>query len=82
MGAPRELTGFFAFLTAPPGPPFPEHLHMKKVCGVVWCCSGPLAEAERVLKPVRDFGPMLMDSLTKMPLPAWQSAFDAPYPPG
>jgi hypothetical protein len=80
--APRELTGFFAFLTVPPGPPFPEHLHMKKVCGVVWCYSGLLAEAERVLKPVRDFGPMLMDGLMEMPLPAWQSAFDALYPPG
>src|SRR5436305_13488981 len=25
--APRELNGFFAFLSVPPGPPFPEDLH-------------------------------------------------------
>ena len=25
--APPDLNGFFAFLTVPPGPPFPEHLH-------------------------------------------------------
>jgi FAD/FMN-containing dehydrogenase len=25
--APRDLNGFFAFLTVPPAPPFPEHLH-------------------------------------------------------
>ena len=38
--APRELNGFFAFCTVPPAPPFPEELHMRKVCGVVWCYVG------------------------------------------
>ena len=37
---PREMTGFFAYLTVPPVPPFPEELHMKQVCGVVWCYNG------------------------------------------
>ena len=27
--APRELSAFFAYLIVPPGPPFPEQLHMK-----------------------------------------------------
>ena len=31
--APRELNGFFAFHTVPPGPPFPEEIHLRKVCG-------------------------------------------------
>jgi len=34
--APDELSGFFAFLSIPPGPPFPEELRLRKVCGVVW----------------------------------------------
>src|SRR5215211_4554042 len=34
--APRELNGFFAFATVPPAPPFPEEIHLRKVCGVVW----------------------------------------------
>ena len=38
--APRELNGFFAFRTVPPGPPFPEELHLREVCGVVWCYVG------------------------------------------
>src|SRR6266436_2609227 len=33
--APDDLSGFFAFLTVPLAPPFPEHLHMKKMCGIV-----------------------------------------------
>src|SRR5690606_27728214 len=35
--APNDLYGFFAFLIVPPGDPFPEHLHSKNMCGVVWC---------------------------------------------
>ena len=48
--APREINGFFAFLVVPPGPPFPEHLHLKKMCGVVWCYTGPLKKAEKVVQ--------------------------------
>jgi len=31
---PRNASGFFAFHTVPPGPPFPEEIHMRKVCMV------------------------------------------------
>jgi len=37
--APDELSGFFAFLSIPPAPPFPEELHLRKVCGVAWVAS-------------------------------------------
>ncbi len=80
--APRTLNGFFAFLTVPPAPPFPEALHMRKMCGVVWCYSGPLDQAEAGLEPVRKALPPVLDGLMTMPLPALQSAFDALYPPG
>jgi len=52
--APSSLNGFFAFLTVPPGLPFPEHLHNKKMCGIVWCYTGPLKQAERVFKCMFD----------------------------
>jgi len=80
--APRELSGFFAFLTVPPGPPFPEHLHLRKMCGVVWCYSGPQENAAEVFQPIREFGPPALFGVHDMPLPALQSAFDALYPPG
>jgi FAD/FMN-containing dehydrogenase len=80
--APRELGGFFALLTVPPGPPFPEHLHLKKMCGIVWCYAGPPEAAEAALKPVRDFKPMALDGVASLPLPVWQSAFDVLYPRG
>ena len=45
--APDDVYGFFAFITVPPGPPFPEHLHNKKMCGIVWCYTGPIKKAEK-----------------------------------
>jgi FAD/FMN-containing dehydrogenase len=80
--APNNLNGFFAFLTVPPGPPFPEHLHNKKMCGIVWCYTGPLDKAERVFKPIRKFKPPALDLVGPIPHPALQSMFDALYPPG
>jgi FAD/FMN-containing dehydrogenase len=79
--APPELNGFFAFLTVPPGPPFPEHLHLQKMCGVVWCYAGDPAQADKILEPVRALNPALY-GVGPMPYPVLQSAFDALYPPG
>jgi hypothetical protein len=80
--APNSLNGFFAFLTVPPGPPFPEHLHNKKMCGIVWCYTGPLKQAERAFKPIREFRTPALDLVGPLPYPALQSMFDALYPPG
>jgi hypothetical protein len=79
--APEELSGFFAFLTVPPAPPFPEHLHLHKMCGVVWCYSGDLSKAEEVFAPILALEPDL-PGVGEMPFPALNSAFDGLYPPG
>jgi FAD/FMN-containing dehydrogenase len=80
--APDELNGFFAFLTVPPAPPFPEHLHMKKMCGIVWAYAGPATKAEETFKPIRAFKKAALDLVGPLPQPALQSMFDALYPPG
>ena len=82
VNAPEDLSGFFAFLTVPPAPPFPEKLHMQKMCGIVWCYTGPTDQAEEIFRPVREFGPPDLYGIHDMPFPALQSAFDALYPPG
>jgi FAD/FMN-containing dehydrogenase len=79
--APEELNGWFAFLTVPPAPPFPEELHLRNVCGVLWCYVGTEEDARDVLSPVRALGPLL-DGVAPVPFPAIQSAFDGLYPPG
>ncbi len=80
--APDDLTGFFAFLTVPPVPPFPEHLHLKKMCGIVWAYSGPLEKAEEIFKPIRAFKAPALDFVGPLPQPALQGMFDALYPTG
>ncbi|MDR7555824.1 MAG: FAD-binding oxidoreductase [Armatimonadota bacterium] len=80
--APNDLNGFFAFVTVPPVPPFPEHLHLKKMCGVVWCYTGPESQADEVFRPVREFGPPALYGIHPAPFPALQTAFDGLYPPG
>jgi len=80
--APEDLYGFFAILIVPPGPPFPDELHLKKMCGVVWCYTGPEEDAEKVFQPIKEFGPPAMYGIQSMPFPALQGAFDPLYPPG
>jgi len=80
--APPQLTGFFAFLVVPPAPMFPAHLHMKKMCGVIWCYSGPLKNAEKIFKPIRAFKKPALDLVGPIPHPVLQSLFDGLFPPG
>ncbi len=79
---PPNATGFFCFHTVPPGPPFPEEIHMRKVCGIVWCIVGSDEEAERLMAPMLAVGEPLMHGAGRMPLPALNSAFDPVYAPG
>ncbi len=83
LQAPEDLYGFFAFLVVPPAPFFPENLHGKKMCGIVWCYSGDTEDAEEAFRPIRDeVGPAAFELLGPMPLPALNSLFDALYQPG
>ncbi|MGW4562681.1 FAD-binding oxidoreductase [Streptomyces sp. NPDC004561] len=82
--APEELSGFFAMLVVPPGPPFPEPIHGRKMGGVVWCYTGDLADdrLEKVLAVVNAPGPPAFHFTTPMPYPALQTMFDALMPEG
>jgi FAD/FMN-containing dehydrogenase len=82
LSAPEELGGWFAFLKVPPGPPFPEELHAKLVCGIVWCYTGPLDQAEAIFAPIRSWRPPAVDFVGPLPFPAFQSMFDPLVPKG
>ena len=78
--APDDVNGFFAEMIVP-GAPFPAHLHNKKFCGIVWCCTLEPKEAEPMLKPAFDLDPVFQH-VGEMPYPAIQSMFDGLLPPG
>ncbi|MEU1364966.1 FAD-binding oxidoreductase [Streptomyces sp. NPDC005803] len=82
--SPDDLYGFFALLTVPPAPPFPEEIHGQKMCGVVWCHTGDLAAGrlEEALSPVSDPAPPAFHFTSPMPYPALQAMFDGLLPKG
>ncbi len=80
QSAPEELNGFFATMIIP-GPPFPEHLHLKQFCGIVWCYVGDMAKANELFKPILAMDP-LFQHVGEMPYPSVQTMFDGLFPSG
>jgi FAD/FMN-containing dehydrogenase len=80
--APREVNGFFALMTVPPVELFPEELHMRKVCAVMWCILGSEEDAAWALAPVHEVGTPLLHGVGPVPHPALQSLFDGLYTKG
>ncbi len=70
---PDELTAYTGFLTDPEG---------NKLIGIVVCYVGPIEEGERLVKPLREFGPPVADNIGPMPYTSLQSMFDPAFPSG
>jgi FAD/FMN-containing dehydrogenase len=80
--APEQLGAFPAFQIAPPLPFIPQDRHGDTLIALVTCWAGPMAEAERALRPLREVAPIVAEMVGPMPYPALNSAFDALVPPG
>jgi FAD/FMN-containing dehydrogenase len=70
---PDELNTVGALLTTPQG---------LRVAVIVACYNGSLAEGEKVLRPLRKFGPPLADQISPMAYTALQSMMDPLFPRG
>jgi FAD/FMN-containing dehydrogenase len=77
---PEDLSGFVSMMSVPPGPPFPEELHLRKVCALIWTQVGE--EESDALREARSFGTPLIDGIAPLPVAAWNTAFDPLFPPG
>ncbi|TRO66922.1 FAD-binding oxidoreductase [Christiangramia sabulilitoris] len=77
---PEDLNGFIATMVIP-GEPFPEFLHKKKFCGIVWCYTGNPDKFKELIQPARDLNPVF-EHIGEMPYPAIQTLFDGLMPPG
>ena len=82
LTAPDHIYGYFAFLTVPPVPVFPEALHLKKMCGIVWCNLGPVEESDRYVQKFRNLKTPELDYVAPMPFASLQGLFDDLYPAG
>src|SRR5207249_4625333 len=72
-GAPDELTLFAALGTSPDGVP---------VAVILAGYFGPLDEGERILRPIREFGPPILDDIKRMSYVDLQGILGPAYPPG
>jgi FAD/FMN-containing dehydrogenase len=70
---PDELTSMVVFITAPDG---------AKVCAIAVCFDGPIAEGERLLSPLREFGPPLADQVGPTSYHQVQNWFTEGFPAG
>lgn len=71
--APDELMAMAALLHSPDGVP---------VCALLMAYIGPLADGERMLQPLRGFGPPLADQVAPLPYTQLQSMLDDGFPSG
>jgi FAD/FMN-containing dehydrogenase len=72
-GTPDELDTTIGFLNSPDGAP---------LVGVVVVYAGPLEDGERVIQPLRKFGPPIADLVRPMAYTEAQSMLDNAVPPG
>ncbi|MEJ1240442.1 FAD-binding protein [Chryseolinea sp. T2] len=82
LNAPNEAYCYFAFLTVPPVPIFPAELHLKQMCGVVWCNIGDEKRAKELVDTFRDYKKPALDYVGPMPFNVLQTLFDALIPKG
>ena len=78
---PDQVTTILAYLHAPPLPFVPPEVQFKPGYAVVAVCTDQ-AIGEKILAPLRKFGPPLFEMIAPLPYPAVQSLFDPALPPG
>ena len=82
LGAPDEVGGGLAFITAPPAPFVPEEAQGHPAIAIVVTYAGPVEEGEKVLAPLREFGPPVIDLVEPMPYVAVQQLIEPGNPEG
>ena len=80
--SPEELTNGALLFRFPDDPAFPEGLRGVPVVGLGGVDSGPLEEGEKVLRPLRDYGPPIADLFQPIPYSAAQKMADFLWPRG
>jgi FAD/FMN-containing dehydrogenase len=74
--APEELNVWAVLRQAPPLPFLPETVHGKEVVVLPIFYCGAVAEAEKLIAPLRAFGTVLGEHIGAQPYVQWQKAFD------
>lgn len=76
--APDSVTTMAGIMIGPPGSP----VEGQNAGWIAVCHSGPAAEGERLVQPIKEFGPPAADFIGPMDYSALQTMFDAGAQPG
>ncbi|MGE5805829.1 MAG: FAD-binding oxidoreductase [Ignavibacteria bacterium] len=79
---PEEFVCWAVMRKAPPLPFLDPEWHGKEILVLAVCCSGDLAKAEEIAKPLRSFGKPIADVIAPHPYEAWQKVLDPLLAPG
>ena len=79
---PDDVYAFFLVAEVAAGDPFPKDIHGEKVCGLLWCYTGPKDQFENIIQQARDVAKPLFEFTAEMPYTVLQTMFDGLYPPG
>lgn len=80
--APEDMTNGVVMFNAPSGLPLPLELQREPIVGIGGVCLGPVENSEKLLRPLRDFGPPAADIYQPMPYSAAQTMADFLWPRG
>jgi hypothetical protein len=80
--APDDLMTIVLHRKAPALPFVPPELQGKLVVSVVCCYSGPVEDGEKVVRPLKEFGPPAADVCEPKPYVELQAMFDPSFKPG
>jgi len=76
--APDSVTTMAGVIVGPPGTP----VEGQNAGVIIVCHKGPASDGERLVKPIKEFGPPALDFIGPTSYKAQQSLFDAGSPPG
>ena len=79
---PDDVYAFYLVAEVPSADPFPEEVHGEKVCGLMWCYTGPDNQFDSFAREAREVADPIFEHVDNMPYPALQSLFDDLYPTG
>jgi hypothetical protein len=79
---PPDVNSLVALTVAPPLPFLPPEVHGTPIAIVAGCFAGAVEDGEKFYRPLKDFGPPVVDLMGPMPYVALQSLLDPLWGPG
>jgi FAD/FMN-containing dehydrogenase len=79
---PDELTSIVSLRICPALSIYPFEIHGTQIVSLLVCYAGPPEAGERVLRPLREFGSVIVDLVRPQPYCLHQTLFDAGVPAG